>query len=82
MALKLTTLVGTIVLLLLPTWSMGADTVVIRDPSGKLIEKKITRGNRTEVRSPTGKLIRVEIRNKDRVEIRTPTGKLLRMERR
>jgi hypothetical protein len=82
MDLKLPTLIATVSLLILPVWSLSDGTVEVRDRSGKLIEKRITRGNRTEIRSPTGKLLRVEIRKKDRVQIRTPTGKLLRVERR
>jgi hypothetical protein len=77
---KLTTLIATVLILFLPTWSLSDGTAEVRDWSGKLIEKRITRGNRTEVRNSTGKLIRVEIKKKDRVEIRTPNGRLLRNE--
>ncbi len=56
---KLTSLIATALFLFVPAWSY-AETVVVRDRSGKVIEKKITRGNRTGVRSLSGKLIRVE----------------------
>lgn len=71
-------MIASLLLLILPTWSLSDGAVEVRDRSGKLIEKKITRGNRTEVRSPTGKLIQVEIRKKDRLEVRTPSGRFLR----
>ncbi len=77
---NLQTLTATLLLLILPGWALSDQTVEVRDRNGKLIEKRITRGNRTQVRSPAGKLIRVEIKKKDRVEIRTPTGRPLRTE--
>lgn len=69
---KLMSLIATALLLIVPAWSY-AETVVVRDRSGKVIERKITRGNRTEVRSPTGKLIRVETVKRDKKVIRTPS---------
>ncbi|GEM_PF-1925807 len=78
---KLPILVTTTLLLILPAWPMSAETVVVRDRSGKIIKKRITRGDRTEVRSATGKLIRIEIIRGDRKDIRTPTGKPLRTEK-
>jgi hypothetical protein len=81
MKARIRVLLTTLMLLLIPAGSLADGTVVVRDPSGKIIEKRTTRGDRTEVRSPTGKLIRVEIRKNDRVEIRDPSGKLLRTEK-
>lgn len=74
-------ILSVMLLLSFPTWSLTDGTVVVRDRSGRVVEKRITRGNRTEIRSPTGKLIRVQIRKRDRIEIRTPSGRLIRIEK-
>ncbi len=60
-----------------PALSSATERVVVRDRSGRVIERKIIRGKRTEIRSPNGKLLRVEIRKKDRIEVRSPSGRLL-----
>jgi hypothetical protein len=55
----------------------GTVTTETRSPSGKLLCKSRTTGNKTEVRSPSGKLL---IRTKttgNTTDVRSPTGKLL-----
>jgi hypothetical protein len=66
----------------LPAQGLAVETVVVRDRSGKAIEKRITRGNRTEIRSPSGRLLRVEIRKGKKIEVRDPSGRLLETETR
>ena len=49
----------------------------VRDPSGKLILKTTTRGNRTEVRSPSGKLLPRWKTTNGKTEVRSPSGELV-----
>jgi hypothetical protein len=50
----------------------------VRDSSGKLLYKSITRGNQTEVRNPSGKLLMKSKSSSDgSTETRSPSGKLL-----
>lgn len=49
----------------------------VRDSSGKLLYKSITRGNETEVRDPSGKLIMKTKTTNGKTETRSPAGKLL-----
>ncbi len=49
----------------------------VRSPSGKLLYKTKTDGNRTEVRSSTGKLLMKSTTKEGKTEVRSPTGKLL-----
>jgi hypothetical protein len=57
----------------------GSQPIVheIRSPSGKLLYKTKTTGNRTEVISPNGKLLWVLKDVGGLTEVRSPTGKLL-----
>jgi len=64
-----------------PAPSSAAERVGVRDRSGRVIERKIIGGNRTEIRSPSGKLIRVEIRKGNEIEVRAPNGRLLETKR-
>jgi len=66
-----------LLLALLPAQSSAADVVVVRDRSGKVVERHVIKGNRKEIRSPNGKLLRVEIRRGDRIEVRAPNGRLI-----
>jgi YD repeat-containing protein len=38
----------------------NAHTTIVRDPSGRIIEKRIRRGNRVEIRNANGFLLRTE----------------------
>jgi len=49
----------------------------VRSPSGKVIYKTTTRGNKTEVRSPSGKLLYKSKTKNGTTEVRSPSGKLL-----
>ena len=66
-----------LVALLSPALLSAAETVVVRDAKGKVIERHVIKGDRKEIRSPSGKLIRYEIRKKDRIEVRDPSGRLI-----
>jgi hypothetical protein len=49
----------------------------IRNSSGRLLYKTVTRGNQTEVRSPTGKLLMKSKTTNSGTEARSQSGKLL-----
>ena len=60
---------------------LAGHKVVVRDPSGKVIERRYTTGNKTIVRDAKGRKIRVEIVRGKKREIRDPSGRLIRVER-
>lgn len=60
-----------------PAPTTAAEPIVVRDRSGKVVERRYQKGNRKEIRSPARKLIRIEIKRGDRIEVRSPSGRLL-----
>ncbi len=76
---KIILLVGVVLTFLVST-AFGESQPIkgeVRSPSGKLLYKTKTDGNKTEVRNPTGKLLYKSKTVDGRMEVRSPTGKLL-----
>ncbi len=65
-------------LLLLPC--VGQD-MVVRDRTGKILERRVQQGDITRIYDSQGHLLRTEKTHGDRTEIRDRTGKLLETEK-
>lgn len=69
-------LVAVFLALLFPALCLGEETVV-RDRTGRILERRVQQGNTVKVYDATGKLLRTEKFQGDKTTVRDRAGKLL-----